>query len=200
MKQMIFLTVLLFLFGQCKTTKNYCPLPVTPADTTTAYGNQTRLMKSGKIPDSVFLMRKLVSLSITGMDCDYRQHDKDGKDITQCWTVGEIPAQIANLVNLEQLELTINNIQQLPVEMKALQKLKLLDLTDNPAVNNIEVVTELKSLEELYLYGCQMTSLPANIGALSNLKKLGLTGNYLNDEEVKRIKSALPNCVIVYAK
>lgn len=195
---MIFLTALLLLLGQCKTAKNYCPLPVTPADTTLAYGNQTQRMKSGKIPDSVFLMRKLVSLSITGMDCDYRLHDKDGKDITQCWAVTDIPPQIANLVNLENLHLTVNNIQQLPVEMKALQKLKLLDLTDNPSLKNMDVVAELTSLEELYLYGCQLTSLPTNIGALKKLKRLALTGNYLSDEEIKRIKTALPHCVVIF--
>lgn len=200
MNRFIFLAIYILLCCSCgNSQKNTVPAPVY-SDTTTVYFNSTAAMKSSKIPDSVFLMRNLETLSITGMDCDYRQFDKDGKDITQCWAVSEIPKQIGSLVNLQNISLTVNNVHELPAEMNALHKLKLLDLTDNPSVKNIEVVTTLTSLEELYLYGCQMTTLPANIGALRHLKKLGLTGNYLTDKELERIKKALPGCVVVFSK
>ena len=169
-------------------------------DTTTIYATSTFLLKSGTIPDSVFQMDQLRVLSITGMDCDYREHDENGKDITQCWSVHEISPKIGNLVNLETLWLPQNNIAELPETMNQLQRLKIIDLTDNTTLRKIDVLTQLPALEELYLYGCQLTRLPENIGALRNLKRLGLNGNYLSDEEKERITKALPGCAFVFSQ
>lgn len=168
-------------------------------DTTTFFATSTFRIKSGIIPDSIFQMDQLRVLSITGMDCDYRVHDKNGNDITQCWSVHELSPKIGNLVQLETLLLPQNSIAELPESMNKLQRLKKFDLTDNAALKKINVLTQLPALEELYLYGCQLTQLPENIGALRNLKQLGLTGNYLSKIELARIKKALPNCTVIFS-
>jgi Leucine-rich repeat (LRR) protein len=143
-------------------------------------------------------MVNLKELSIKGMDCDYRELDDQGKDITQCWMLREIPSQIENLKNLQTLSLPLHAIQTLPLEMAKLNKLKVLDLTDNSGLSSIDPLAELEQLEELYLFGCHLTKLPQNMSRLTRLKKLGLTGNNITEEELSRIKSQLPNSQVVY--
>jgi Leucine-rich repeat (LRR) protein len=155
-------------------------------------------MKSSVIPDSVFVMTSLKSLTITGMDCDYRETDETGKDVTQCWMIQEIPKAIKNLRDLEVLQLNVNAIQTIPPEVAALKKLRVLDLTDNSSLRNIENLILLKnSLEELYVHGCYLTD-SGPIVKLKKLKRLGAVGNSFNDDEIKTIKSALPGCEIVF--
>ena len=41
-------------------------------------------------------MHKLRRLTIIGMDCDYRQVDENGNDITKCWAIAGISEEIQN--------------------------------------------------------------------------------------------------------
>jgi hypothetical protein len=166
------------------------------SDTTTIYAISTREFKSNKIPEKVFHMNKLRILSISGMDCDYKKFDEKGNDITKCWAIAEIPAEIKNLINLEILELRVNGIQTLPEEIGNLKKLRILDLTDNPGLSNIDNVIGLENLEKLVLFVCSLTKLPNNIGQLKKLRYLGLTANDIDVTEQERIKKALPTCDI----
>ena len=82
----------------------------------------------------------------------------------------------------------------MPKEIAQLKQLKLLDLTDNAGLEDVDNLAKMPSLERLLLYGCNLTKLPDNIGDLKNLKELGLVGNNLNKAEQARIRKALPNC------
>lgn len=155
----------------------------------TIYSATTYKLKSNHIPDFVFAMRSLKHISITGMDCDYGDHE-------YCWDITEIPPQIKNLKNLTTLVLNVNAIQTIPVELAELKNLKELDLTDNPALTSVDNVEKITGLEHLSLFGCGLRRLPARIGDLKKLKKLGLVGNNIGKQEQKRIKEALPNCEI----
>jgi len=167
-------------------------------DTITIYSNRTDLMRSDSIPDSVFEMTNLKSLSITGSDCDFIVTDDEGNDITECWMLGEIPKEIANLNKLEYLQLNVNTIREIPKEIVELKKLKILDLTDNLGLEDIENIVLLENLEELYLFGCHLRKLPNDISRLKKLKKIGLAGNNFNEKEKARIKQALPNCEVTF--
>ncbi|MGZ4049756.1 MAG: leucine-rich repeat domain-containing protein [Bacteroidia bacterium] len=171
-------------------------------DTTTSYFITTSELKSDSIPDSVFRMTNLKHLSIQGMDCDYVTIGDLGtsKDVTKCRMLNEIPAKIKNLKKLESLRLNVNNISKIPPELKELKNLTALDLTDNPALTNVDYVTALLNLEHLSLFGCGLTKLPADIGKLKKLKTLGLTGNNINAVELNRIKKALPGCKVIFEK
>jgi hypothetical protein len=187
----------LFFVG-CSSTKNgeYL-IPSTTiinwkqTDTTKEFSTTTKALRSNAIPDSVFKMTKLESLTISGMDCDYG-------DRTNCWMIKEIPAEIKNLKKLTTLRLTLNAISTIPTDLTELKNLILIDFTDNAGLNNIDNLTKIRSLEYLYLYGCGLTKMPKNIGDLKNLKELGLVGNNLDKAEVTRIKSVLPNCTIKF--
>jgi hypothetical protein len=176
----------------------YCmPVSAQSRLTDTAYGKTTRELRSNKIPDSVFQMLHLKYLGISGEDCDRRLIDSNGKDVTQCWMINEIPPEIKNLKNLSTIRITLNTIRMLPPEIGELQNLKLIDLTDG-GLSNVDAVTQIAGLEYLYLYGCNIQKLPAEIGKLTHLKELGLVGNHIDEAEQKRIKLALPNCRITF--
>jgi hypothetical protein len=51
-------------------------------NTDTVYSATTQQLKSDQLPDSVFEMKHLKHIYVTGMDCDYIVRDKDGNDIT----------------------------------------------------------------------------------------------------------------------
>ena len=168
------------------------------SDTTTIYYSSTAQLKSRYIPDSVFQMTNLRHLSIQGMDCDYRQVDEKGNDITNCWMIIEIPPQIKNLKYLETLQLNVNAINKIPFELTELKNLKSLDLTDNSELSDIDNVVNLEKLEILCLNGCNISRMPEKIGQLEKLKSLGLAGNNISETEKERIKRALPNCEIYF--
>ncbi len=165
----------------------------------THYTITTQELKSDLIPDSVFLMTGLTTLSVTGSDCDIKQYDKNGNVIKNCWMITTVPAAISNLRNLDTLRLTLGAFTRLPDGIAALQKLRVLDLTDSN-ISDISNLTSLKNLNQLLLFGCRLSKLPADIGRLSNLKYLGLTGNDLDVQEIKRIRKALPDCEIIFSK
>lgn len=186
----IFIWSQLALFACCFTKSTTSNSNYTYNSDTT-YISSTRQLKSDKMPESVFLMKNLRHLSITGMDCDVGDH-------SNCWMLKVLDTKIINLKNLATLSLTLNAIQKIPNELAELKNLKFIDLTDNSGLSNITTLTKIKSLEYLYLYGCGLTKLPDNIGDLTNLKEIGLVGNHIDKTEQGRIKKVLPNCNIIF--
>jgi hypothetical protein len=183
----------LFLLQNCQEESKKV---IQKQDTTTVFVSETRILKQNKIPDSVFSMTKLKYLSIKGMDCDYREADSKGNDITQCWMIREIPVKISNLKELEVLDLSVNAIHAIPPEIANLQKMRIINLTDNPGLQDIEGIVNLPNLEELYLYGCNLSGLPKGIKNLKKLKKIGLTGNHIDKSEIDKLRKQLPKCEI----
>jgi hypothetical protein len=157
----------------------------------TSYQKTTKELRSNKIPDSVFKMTQLTSLTIMGMDCDYG-------DTTSCWMIREIPSQIKYLVNLKSIILNVNGIKKIPPEIRSLKKLTLLDLSDNPGLSDINNLTSLPNLQNLLLYGCNLSKLPSDITKLKKLKVLGLTGNNLSKAQLAKIEKELPQCKIIF--
>jgi Leucine-rich repeat (LRR) protein len=169
-----------------------------PSGSATAYVTSTRQLKSNKIPDSIFQITTMRRLTVNGGGCNGSAENNNVRDNANCWMIREIPAGIANLQQLLLLELKANDLHTIPQELAYLPKLKTLDLSDNPALTNINPVTKLVNLEYLYLYGCDLQVLPADIGDLIHLKQLGLAGNRIGAAEQERIRQALPNCKIAF--
>jgi Leucine-rich repeat (LRR) protein len=169
-----------------------------PSGSATAYVTSTRQLKSDKIPDSIFQITTLRRLTVNGGGCNGSAGNNNVRANANCWMVREIPAEIANLQQLLLLELKANDLHAIPQELAYLPKLKTLDLSDNPALTNINPVTKLVNLEYLYLYGCGFQVLPADIGDLIHLKQLGLAGNRIGIAEQERIRQALPDCKIAF--
>lgn len=161
----------------------------------------TSQLKSNSIPDWVFTIKKLKNLSIRGMCCEYEVGDYGAYDIKgDCFKIAAISSQIKELSKLTALSLPNNDIQTVPNELIALKNLKLIDLSNNPKLQNVDNLEKIVSLEFVSLSGCHLTEMPLNIGNLKHLKELDLIGNSINAKEQIRIKKALPNCNIRFSQ
>jgi hypothetical protein len=91
----------------------------------------------------------------------------------------ELPAEVVQLQNLTTLDLGGNQLTELSAEIAQLQNLTELDLTDNQLTELSAEVVQLQNLTALFLSGNQLTKLPVEIAQLQNLKMLFLNDNQL---------------------
>jgi len=90
--------------------------------------------------------------------------------------------------NLEELNLSINEIEELPKEIGELKKLKRLYLPFNALQSLPKEIGNLENLKVLDLRFNLIKELPSEIGKLQNLEKLDLAENqlqYLSEEILK---------------
>lgn len=165
-------------------------------DTITSCYIKTINLKCNDIPDSVFLMKHLKILSITGEDCDILITDSIGNEIDECCRLKNLSNRIGQLQDLEILDLEINGLENLPKEIQKCQNLKRVYLTDN-YISNIDYLVPLRNLEILSISMCRLKKLPINIGEMKKLKFLYLSFNKLEKGEIERVKQELPNCEII---
>jgi Leucine-rich repeat (LRR) protein len=171
---------------------------VTGQDTITSFYIQTPMLKCSGIPDTVFKIKSLKNLIISGVELDEDFLDNKGNWVEKkCYKLTVLPSFIGQLENLEILNLYLNALDSLPKEIVKCSKLKEINLSENN-ISNIDNLVLLENLEVLFLNECKLTKLPNNICYLRKLKKLDLTGNELSKVELLRIKKALPKCEIIY--
>jgi len=105
--------------------------------------------------------------------------------------LSDLPKEIAELKNLKKLYLNDNQLSDLPKEIAELKSLQTLDLRNNQLSDLPKEIAELKSLQELYLSSNQLSDLSKEIAELKNLKKLYLNDNQLSDlpKEIAELKS-----------
>ncbi len=104
----------------------------------------------------------------------------------------EFPVKISELTQLNQLQLSGNNVKSVPKEIGNLVNLKVLKLQKNKITEVSPEIGKLINLEKLDLSKNKLSTLPDEIANLKKLKKLVLKGNNFSKDEIKRIKSLLP--------
>lgn len=90
-----------------------------------------------------------------------------------CMAISKVPTGIKHLKNLKELHLVLNYIHELPPEILELKKLEVLDLTENPNFKDVQTVMKMNWLKQFTCYGC-----------------------HLSTEDVTKLKTALPSCLI----
>ncbi|KAF5420469.1 MAG: hypothetical protein C5S44_08435 [Candidatus Methanocomedens sp.] len=95
--------------------------------------------------------------------------------------LSELPAEIGQLANITTLKLSANQLSELPAEITQLANLTTLDLSRNQLSELPAEITQLVNLTTLDLSSNQLSELPTEIGQLSNLTTLNLRGNKLSD-------------------
>ena len=112
---------------------------------------------------------------------------------------GEIPAELGNLSNLEELDLGNNELSGgIPSELGQLSNLKFLFLAGNALGGEIPAeLGNLANLEELLLSSNYLRgTIPAELGQLSKLTRLNLARNNLSGEiPAELVRLTIPNFV-----
>ena len=121
-------------------------------------------------------------------------------DLSDNQLSGEIPAELANLSDLEDLDLSSNQLSgEIPAELANLSNLEDLDLSSNQLSGEIPAeLANLSNLEDLDLSDNQLSGeIPAELGNLSNLEDLDLSDNQLGGEIPAELGN-LPNLRLLF--
>jgi 5-methylcytosine-specific restriction protein B len=91
----------------------------------------------------------------------------------------ELPEFISNLKSLMKLNLSKNKLENIPEFIGSLKNLEDLVWCDGQLTIIPESLSNLQNLKGLMLYENQLTEIPESLGNLKNLMLLGLTNNQL---------------------
>lgn len=106
------------------------------------------------------------------------------------------PMSIFDATDTEVLDLSHNNLSgALQAEVRHLNNLRVLDLSDNNFTGVPAEVGKLSKLETLDLSNNPITGLPYEIGNLKNLKVLDLRGTSYSEADLEIIKQGLSSDV-----
>lgn len=129
-----------------------------------------------------------ISSIVSGNDADNGVLDLSGQELKK------IPDYVFKKTDIQKLDVSNNNLGgSLQAEVRQLQNLKTLNLSNNHFAGLPAEVGQLKKLEELNLSNNQLTGLPYELGNLSNLKVLNLRGNDYSRTDLEIIKKKLPS-------
>lgn len=106
-----------------------------------------------------------------------------------------IPPAIRFAKNIVEFWASSNKIQDIS-PLIDLVKMEWLVLTDNEITTIPDSIDNLENLEILNLSKNKIKSLPESIKNLTNLKYLYLRQNPISESEKEKIKNWLPNCEI----
>lgn len=95
-------------------------------------------------------------------------------------SIEEIPVSLASLTKLKWLRLNGNKIKSVPKELSALKDLRRIYLCRNSLVAVPEVIKEWQSLEDLSLDGNPITEVPDWLTSLPNLRGISMCGTRIS--------------------
>ncbi len=121
--------------------------------------------------------------------------DLSGQGLTKA------PSYIFDRTGIEELNLSRNALDgSLQAEVRRLQNLKVLDLSDNKFTGVPAEVGQLKNLEVLDLSNNLLTGLPYELGNLSKLRLLDISGNNYSEADLSTIRESLPSSTVIKTK
>jgi hypothetical protein len=91
--------------------------------------------------------------------------------------IKELPSEIGELKSLQEFYIYENELEVLPVEIGNLTSLKIINLSVNQIKKLPPEIGNLKSLQEFGIYDNELETLPAEIGNLTSLVKLVFPAN-----------------------
>src|SRR5882724_11908545 len=103
-----------------------------------------------------------------------------------------LPATIAKLQNLEELDLGRNGLQAIPPEISNLKNLKKLGLDYNNLHDIPSFIGELKNLRELSISSNHVIKLPQSLSKLSGLR-ISMGNNYLKLKDQVELRRQFPS-------
>ena len=101
------------------------------------------------------------------------------KTLNLSWAEIDVPKEIGQLVNLQQLYMHYSQIKEIPIELGQLTNLQVLDFNHNRIEEIPPELGRLSNLKSLYLYRNKIKEIPKELGQLTNLETLDLRYNQL---------------------
>jgi len=121
--------------------------------------------------------------------------DLSGQGLTKA------PNYIFARTDIEELNLSNNVLDgALQAEIRHLQNLKVLNLSNNTFTGVPAEIGQLKNLEVLDLSNNKLTGLPYELGNLSKLKLLDISGNAYSEADLAKIRASLPASTVIKTK
>ncbi|MCD4777565.1 MAG: leucine-rich repeat domain-containing protein, partial [Desulfobacterales bacterium] len=105
--------------------------------------------------------------------------------------LSELPAEITQLANLTTLDLRGNQLTELPAEITQLAKLTTLDLSGNQLSDLPAEITQLTKLTTLNLSKNLLSELPAEITQLTKLTTLYLSHDQLTENQLTELPAEI---------
>jgi Leucine-rich repeat (LRR) protein len=106
-------------------------------------------------------------------------------------SVKPLPATIAKLQNLEELDLGRNYLQAIPPEISNLKNLKKLGLDYNDLHDIPSFIGDLKNLRDLSISSNHVIKLPKSLSKLSGLR-ISMGNNYLKLKDQVELRRQFP--------
>lgn len=105
----------------------------------------------------------------------------------------KLPTGILAMTNLEKLDISNNRLEgALPAEIRFLQKLRILDMSDNAMTGLPAELGQLSELRMLDVSNNNLTGIPHELGNLQNLEVLDLSDNSISPQDLDVIRAKLP--------
>lgn len=118
--------------------------------------------------------------------------DLSNQDLTK------IPDSVFDKTDLEELNVSNNKLTgAVQAEIRHLQNLRVLNLSNNQMTGVPAEIGQLENLEILNLSNNQLTGLPYELGNLKNLKTLYIFGNNYSEQDLNIIKSNLDEDIVI---
>lgn len=111
-----------------------------------------------------------------------------------------LPSEIGELVKLEELYVNYNSlIGALPGEIRKLEVLRRLDVSDNKLTGIPAEIGQMKKLERLDLSNNNIDTYPRELFNIKgNLKVLNIKGNKFSVDQIVEIQDNLPGTNVIF--
>jgi len=164
-------------FSKLKNAKSLTSLSI---DTYNYFGNAQYLVE---FPESLCQVKQLKELDIMDKftslpSCIKKLKNLEKLDLSSNELI-EIPNELGSLTKLKDLNLSYNSLTAVPTSLKNLSKLENLDLSKNLITEVSSDICKLESLKILSLYSNEITKISSCIQNLSKLQELVVNSNKL---------------------
>jgi len=153
------------------------------------------------VPDMIYQFPKAVFLDLASNYIIHADIDPSGfPELEELNLSGNqistVPPSIERLRGLETLNLSGNRITSLPSALGRLKNLETLSLGGNMLETLPDELRGLKSLQQLDLSNNKLAGIPECLLKLKNLRLLNLRGNPIPGEEIQRVMELHPDLEI----